>query len=901
MSVCMYSIVENETVCKTQSVWFHRMIWSIEIVANVMIVKVAYFLLASIIDLCWEFCHLSLYLHNTYFVHYHCIIVEIDKRDRYREGIIMSSTTTPLNTSNGSLQGSPAVARKQTIATPSSATSSTHSSPSNQRSNILASTASFSDPNNNNNNNNSNVVVEQVVIEDDLEAILQNYLSSETDVDLLTEKLSKQLSTLETEMIVGILESGMGVNEVVSQLGDKDQTHLTGVTAWIDYYNKQLQDMKKYIEHIESKNNKMNIVSNNQKELMKSLEYLLNLLTLDEKTIKCLNTPDFQSADGLANAIKAAGDLKKALLTKLKSGMENMVAVRDQRKLFETFKLSFSIKVSTLIEKEFKITAENHKDFRDSSSVKDDEKLPIHSAFFDSLNRYRPLAHWLKQMDIDKFHPLVPLYVKAYKSSYKHDVKPFFSNVQNSILKESKDQNDFFSTHVKKALETNSKQQLQPTPQTPSKSSHKKRSIDAAFQLCLSCINNAIMSEQRFLMEFFLFSDPPSSGRHQHHHHSRTQSTTSTSTTSTTTNDLKNNNSSIGLQPSKSSPHPISPPISPSSMSLIDDGALGVIENPLDFILSKMFEKVVSNELKDMVVKADQINPFYLLTMLIETERQIATHSVLGPDYSSFIIKILSEVQKTMKTLFNKFIDLQVDSIKSTQSSLKKCGVLSHFKHFPIFVKSLEKYRSTEEMESITSLINSSYYKVVVALNSWMDQLVEKSPDEKYKFIARTENYYYLSSRMGEIGISCLKPYYEQSDNRYRDNLLIYTDFLIGLKFKPLFDFYQKMDELLLTLPPSDIQFQQSHSKQQYKKIVEKFKTENIEKGFIKALASIYKHITRDSPLILVIWDYLEEVFLAKYHHFLELTQKCYQQSMPVSSDQVKGLIAVAFKKTPTK
>ncbi|KAF2069585.1 hypothetical protein CYY_009099 [Polysphondylium violaceum] len=707
--------------------------------------------------------------------------------------------------------------------------------------------------------------------DDDLEMVLQNYLSSETDVDLLTEKLGKQLSTLETEMVVGILDSGLGVNEIISHLGDKDETHLTGVTAWIEYYNKQLQDMKKYIEHIESKNNKMEVVSRNQNSLLKELDSLLKLLTLDDKTIKTLTTPDFSTSSGLENAIAASAQLKKALTTKLKSGMENMVAVKDQRKQFETYKISFSRKVSTLIESIFKV--DQSKDYQKVVG----EELPEHTGFYHILNSFKPLMHWLKEMDADKYPPLVAIYIKSYRSAYKHENKDFFSALGHSIIKESKDQSDFFSSG-KKTVEN----VITGAPtSTPTKSNVKKRTIDKVFRYCLSCLETSIMAEQKFTMEFFQFHDPPRMPKKKHHHHHHNNTTANTPPTSTNT-----------------SPDQISPPPPAAAAPQQEETSPDLA---LDLILSEMFDGVVP-ELRDLVEKANDINPFYLLTMLGDTEQYISSHSQLGAEHSSFIIKILSEVQKTMKSLFNKFIDVQVEAIKATQSSLKRCGVLSHFKHFPIFVKELEKYRSKNEEESITSLINSSYYKIVVNLYGWLDSLVEKLPsDQKYRFISKLENYYFLTVKLEELNIECLLQYREQSLTRYKENLDVYTNYLIGLKFQPLMDFYSKMDELLLTLPPSDIQFQQSHSKQQYKKMVEKFKTENIEKGLLKALSNIYKNITKDSSLINVVWGHLEDVFIERYDHFQDITQQCYQQTIPVNSDQIRGLFTNILKKNPNK
>ncbi|KYR01910.1 exocyst complex subunit 1 [Tieghemostelium lacteum] len=703
------------------------------------------------------------------------------------------------------------------------------------------------------NNNNSNDFTD-----DDLEVILQQYLKSETDIDLLTDKLSKQLSDLESGMVVDILDSGLGVSEIISQLGDKDQTHLTGVTAWIEYYNNQLQNMKKYIEHIESKNNKMEVVSRNQRSLLQELNNLLNLLTLDEKTTKALTSPEFNTPTGLETAIKAANDLKKALTTKLKSGMDNMVAVKDQRKAFEGYRVTFSLKVSKLIESAFKVSDAN----RDYQVKSTDEDLPEHTGFFNLLNTFRPLVHWLKELDPEKFQPLIPLYIKAYRNTYKSEIKDYFSKINHTLIKESKDQNDFFhSAKLKPVSTVNDITSSSSSTISANATGKKKRTIEKLFRYALSCLEQSIMSEQKFLLAFFLWKDPP-----KKKHHSDSNSNNNNATV---------HGSNIG----------------------------GLIQEPLDVILSEMFESVIP-ELVEIVEKADQINPFYLLITLVDTEEYISGHSQVGnEEYSSYLQKVLAEVQKTMKSLFNKFIDLQVDSIKATQISLKKCGVLSHFKNFPLFVKEIEKYRPKTEMESISSLIYSSYFKLIVCLYNWIDQLADKLPssDAKYKFIAKLENYYYLSTKFDELKIDAIRQYRDTSTNRYQENLTTYINYLLSLKFQPLLDFYQEIDEFLKTLPPSDIQFQKTHTKQQFKKMVEKYKTENIESGLTKALLNIYKKITKDSPLILVIWLQLEDVFIDKYDHFQEITQKCYEQTIPVSSDQIKSIFQSVYKKNPNK
>ncbi|KAM9960074.1 hypothetical protein ACTFIW_007307 [Dictyostelium discoideum] len=778
--------------------------------------------------------------------------------------------------------------------------------------------------------------------DEDLENVINNYLSFEKDVDVLTERLGKTLSTLETEMIVGVLDSGVGVNEVISQLGDKDGTHLTGVTAWIEYYNKQLQDMKKYIEHIEGKNNKMEIVSRNQKLLYSELNNLIGLMTLSDNTITALTAPQFNDTKGLAIAIEAAEDLKRALTTKLKSGMDNMMAVKDQRKVFETYKISFARKVATLVENIFKNTDKEigKHVITTASQTPGGEKFPDYLQYYNLLRKFKPLVNWLKEMDHEKLIPLIVSYIKAFRRIYESDIKVFFSSIQQSLEKESKDQNDFFSSSSssKKSIDSlnnnNNNNSNNTSTSTPSKNSSsgkdgiKKYKIHRLFEYALSCLEIYLMTKQNFVMDFFLYQDPPRLvGQRNHHSNSgggggsnkdgkdrKDKKSSKKDKKDKKDKKKKDADSSSSSSPSLDNDKPIDSN-SPKSPSNAVNGSLSSTEEssppppqpkespdaPLDLILSAMFNGVVP-ELINMVEKADQVNPFYLLTMLLKTELYIDAHSRKNGDHSSYFVKILAEVQKSIKTLFNKFLEVQVEAIKSTQTSLKRCGVLAHFRNFHIFVKELQKYKSESDTGSSTLLIESSYKKIILELFNWLDGLVEKLPeDKKYKFISKLENHYFFYLKLQELNINCLTQHKDTSQSIFKENLEIYVDFLIDLKFKPLIEYYTKMDELLLTLPPSDIQFQQSHSKQQFKKIVEKFKTENIEKGLLKALGNVQKNITKDSQLIPVIWERLEEVFIKKYEHFQDITSDCYNQTMPVSSDQIKGIFATVYKKNPNK
>jgi len=318
--------------------------------------------------------------------------------------------------------------------------------------------------------------------------------------------------------------------------------------------------------------------------------------------------------------------------------------------------------------------------------------------------------------------------------------------------------------------------------------------------------------------------------------------------------------------------------------------------NMIDTILEDLFVGVIP-KFKDMINDGDKMDNFYPLAMLVDADQYAQAHEE-GSDYSAFLIRVLNELQMLIKQLFNKFVDDQVESIKSTQISVKRCGVLPYFAKFPLFVDHMEGLRAGKEgRDSLNSVIDTAYHKVVMILFSWLETQGEKDL-EKFRCIAKLENFHHFSSEVMKRKVPTLEPYVKTAYESFLSNMRFFADYLINRRFKPLVVYFQTMDDLLKTLPADDIQYQSSHSKQALTKLTDKIGTSALERGFAKAIKNIHKNLSVQEKLIDDVIDELQNIFRAQYTHYEQLVAKCYKsQKLPVSSRDLDAIFKSAKEK----
>jgi len=293
------------------------------------------------------------------------------------------------------------------------------------------------------------------------------------------------------------------------------------------------------------------------------------------------------------------------------------------------------------------------------------------------------------------------------------------------------------------------------------------------------------------------------------------------------------------------------------------------------------------------VVKYD-----YLLatSLIIEIEAQLVRHE---KDCEALVSLLTKELLIPAVRMFQKAIEEEMTSLAQLQPSAKAAGILPSVIKYPQFVDEMEPYIDSDSTLG-GQLVRWAVVKILSSLTQWLDSLGEED-DSKHCYILRAENYHYLysalSSKQHKKRIEFLNDHLDQALAKVNSNLMEFIHGILYSKqnFYALKIFFEGIENLLRTLPSEEIQFQSSHSSEVFSRIATTLARPRTE----KRLGAIMKHIKcyfcKESGLMPVAFTRLQEVFLAEYAHYEELTAQCYKHlKLPLTSSKLQELLLTA-------
>ena len=235
-------------------------------------------------------------------------------------------------------------------------------------------------------------------------------------------------------------------------------------------------------------------------------------------------------------------------------------------------------------------------------------------------------------------------------------------------------------------------------------------------------------------------------------------------------------------------------------------------------------------------------------------------------------------------------------SIKETQVSTKRCGIINWFAKFPLFVDFMEQCISGSK--EVRTYAESTYHKLILSLFTWLNQLGEQDPVPKFKYITRLENFHCFAKEMTQRNVACMAEYIQQATDSYKANRTSFIELIVKDKFKSLTEYFDGIDALLVTLPAEEIQFQQSHSKQALAKYNSKNTSDKLDKILSQVFKKVVKNLCIEEGLTTEVWDALTQYVVTKYQHFEDLVKKCYKgQQLSLTSKQLQELCRSQVKK----
>ncbi|KAL9318450.1 hypothetical protein ACSQ67_014967 [Phaseolus vulgaris] len=251
--------------------------------------------------------------------------------------------------------------------------------------------------------------------EEDMEALLGTYIMGVGEAEAFSERLKRELQALEAANVHAILESEPLIDEVLYGL-ESATNCLEDMDEWLGMFNIKLRHMREDIESIETRNNKLEMQSVNNKTLMEELDKLLEQLSIPSEYSACLTGDSFDEAQMQQN-IEACEWLTTAMrgleVPNIDPTYAKMRGVKEKRGELQIIKSTFVGKASEYMRSYFATFVDFMLNDKNYFSQRGQLKRPDHADLRFKCRTYARLLKHLKILDKNCLGPLR----KAYCSS----------------------------------------------------------------------------------------------------------------------------------------------------------------------------------------------------------------------------------------------------------------------------------------------------------------------------------------------------------------------------------------------------------------------------------------------------------------------------------------------------
>eukprot|EP01105_Mastigella_eilhardi_P022386 TRINITY_DN5507_c0_g1_i2.p1 TRINITY_DN5507_c0_g1~~TRINITY_DN5507_c0_g1_i2.p1 ORF type:complete len:862 (-),score=220.17 TRINITY_DN5507_c0_g1_i2:118-2409(-) len=662
-----------------------------------------------------------------------------------------------------------------------------------------------------------------------------------SDIDGLYLRLSSRLTRLESNNVKGLIESEGPTSNLLAKMS-ATEGQIKGLNDMLLGYGSRLKSMRQMLEHIESKNNRLEVMFTNQKSLLSELQNLVASVYLSGRDKEALEKGDLGNPALLPKIAASAAQLTSVINASLSSDSSKMDAVRGEIERSQRMQAEFSRRLATFLTDHISKLESQYLQ-QEQRPAKGKSGLTFTgSTFVVALQPYADLLKWLRPASEEQHHSIVQQYVKSAAHMYHKDVKHFFEQLVELIVKEPKEYRD----RMEAVLFSSSSSKLRigslPSPAKPLYSvvevPQGKYRADSAFSLAMRSVMAAARSEHDFCCATFGWS-VDADGE-----------------------------------------------VISAALHELFEGAPAYLEN-----------------LVEVLVKAD---PFYLFAALLDIAQYESSpcgfvvstcnrlHQLCKIHVSRFMDSQVDQIQATQIAVRAYGVVPHIVRFLAFVDYVEGSGA----------ERASERVAPNDlqgALDALDAVIDPAYHKLVGGIFMWLNGLrdLEKENRRKKKsvYVLRIENYHFFIETMGPKcnKVRCLEPHVQEARTQLDDNLQSFCQFLIRAKFRKLVEFFDDVSALLQSgLPPQEVPFQVAHSKQACLHVVGKFRASRVERALGQVHKSLRRNVSSDSPDIILplIWRHIKDTLIPQLNNIENLLQQCYggAVSLPLRPKQVEAV-----------
>ncbi|XP_024635266.1 exocyst complex component SEC3A isoform X2 [Medicago truncatula] len=670
--------------------------------------------------------------------------------------------------------------------------------------------------------------------EEDMEALLGNYITGISQAEAFSERLKRELQALEAANVHAILESEPLIDEVLQGL-EAASNCVEDMGEWLGMFNVKLRHMREDIESIEIRNNKLEMQSVNNKSLIEELDKLIEQLNIPSEYSAFLTGDSFDEVQMLQN-IEACEWLTGALRNFEASNIDptyvKMRAFKEKRGELQIIKSTFVRRVSEFLRNYFATFVDFMMNDKNYFSQRGQLKRPDHADLRYKCRTYARLLQQLKILDKNCLGPLKKAYCCSLNLLLRREAREFANELRAST-KISKNPNVSPEGSVGSSQNVNSAD---------------SSAISDAYAKMLTVFIPLMVDESSFFAHFMCFEVPMLDVNKSGH----------------------NDDDDLGIADIDENDS--------NSKSGISSAELAALNESLQDLLDGIQEDFYA-----VVDWACKIDPLCCISMHGITERYLSGQKA---DAARFVRLLLGELESRISMLFIRFVDEACHNIERSERNVRQ-SVLPYIPRFATLATKMEQYIAGQSRD----LVDQAYMKFVSIMFVTLEKLAQVEP--KYADIFLIENYAAFQNSLYDLAnvVPTLAKFYHQASEAYEQSCSRHISMIIYYQFERLFQYARRIEDLILNnVSPEEIPFQLGLSKVDFRKMLKASLC-----GMDKSINAMYKKLQKNltsEELLPSLWDKCKKDFVDKYDSFVQLVAKIYPAESVPSTAELRELLA---------
>ncbi|NXC04686.1 EXOC1 protein, partial [Orthonyx spaldingii] len=294
-------------------------------------------------------------------------------------------------------------------------------------------------------------------------------------------------------------------------------------------------------------------------------------------------------------------------------------------------------------------------------------------------------------------------------------------------------------------------------------------------------------------------------------------------------------------------------------------------------LLSDIF-RCLEPELRAFLDICNKVHPLGCLQVLVTLSDSVfGTQGSSSAPCSSFLHTLLGNVLLLAKSNFNKCIVTLCKELEEAKTpSRTRGGILPCVSRFQEFVAfSEEVFRTSRrrgELDKAQLRLASSVFSSICSLAS---ANLRANTD-----LVMMENFHHIHNFLCQKSIPCLENKKREAKQKSREHMEKYVTTCLGQPLERLSHFFEGVKARLAQgVKEEEVSFQLAYSKQELRKVIEKYPGKEVKRALETLYRKIHKYLSPEENLLPVVWQAMEREFIRQYREFEELIQRCYAGS----------------------